>query len=422
MKPFTTNTRLVLALSLGAIATLTLLWAWGRSGAQATGRMRDAPRVPTAELHVCPTGCPYSSIQAAVDAANAGDVIKVALGTYTDLHGRLAPSTYLSPPDSGIITQVVYISKSVTIQGGYTTAFTDPPDPVANPTTLDAQGGGRVLFIAGEVSPTVEGLRMTRGDAAGLGGWLGDTDAGGGVCVYTAKATISDNWLLENTASTGGGLYLYRSDATLSGNTIYSNTAGSGGGLFLHWVTEATLSGNTIASNTASTGGGLYLYDCDSILSGNAVYANSAHSGGGLHLTADSDATLSGNTISFNSASNSGGGLNLESSNTTLSDNTITANTAGDYGGGLCLGASDATLSGNAVISNTANYGGGLSMQYGSPTLVNNLIAQNQAYILGSGLYVDASSPACCTPPLPTTAAGTEPESTSGTGSRRFSR
>ena len=30
------------------------------------------------ELHVCPSGCPYASVQAAVDAASTGDVIKVA--------------------------------------------------------------------------------------------------------------------------------------------------------------------------------------------------------------------------------------------------------------------------------------------------------------------------------------------------------
>ncbi|MCS7060032.1 MAG: hypothetical protein RMN25_02600, partial [Anaerolineae bacterium] len=33
-----------------------------------------------AELRVCPIGCVYTNVQAAVDAANPGDVIKVAGG------------------------------------------------------------------------------------------------------------------------------------------------------------------------------------------------------------------------------------------------------------------------------------------------------------------------------------------------------
>jgi hypothetical protein len=109
-------------------------------------------------------------VQAAVDAASDGDVIKVATGVYTDVSARPAPAGYQGAPASGLITQVVYISKTVTIRGGYTSAFTEPPNPEANPTTLDAQGQGRVLLIAGVISPTAEGLRITGGDATGLGG------------------------------------------------------------------------------------------------------------------------------------------------------------------------------------------------------------------------------------------------------------
>lgn len=89
------------------------------------------------EITVClagPPDCQYDSIQAAVDAANEGDVIKVAAGTYTDLHVR--PRADLTT--TGFVTQVVYISKTVDIRGGYATTNWTTPDPEANPTTLNA--------------------------------------------------------------------------------------------------------------------------------------------------------------------------------------------------------------------------------------------------------------------------------------------
>ncbi len=133
------------------------------------------------ELHVCPVGCPYSSVQAAVDAANEGDIIKVAAGVYTGVSVREG------------VTQTVYISKSITIQGGYTVTNWTTPYPITQPTTLDAQGQGRVLYITNDITATIAGLDITGGFTVWPSSNPWRDGAGGGVYVYAATVTLSSN-------------------------------------------------------------------------------------------------------------------------------------------------------------------------------------------------------------------------------------
>lgn len=150
-----------------------------------------------------------------MDAANDGDVIEIATGVYTDVNSYAG------------LTQVVYISKSVTIRGGYTATDWFNSDPLANPTTLDAQERGRVLYITGDIRPAIEGLHLVRGKAP-LGGF------GGGLSLSGADITIRDNTIANNSAYKGGGMFLGNSTAVLEGNTVISNTAiGDGGGIIV---------------------------------------------------------------------------------------------------------------------------------------------------------------------------------------------
>jgi uncharacterized repeat protein (TIGR01451 family) len=397
--------RLGMALALGLALLLGLVWLMGIAPSRAMALHQDTTilYVDGATGHDIGNDCgtsvsPCATIQHAVDVAAPGDEIRVATGVYTGVQGRPAPPGYPSPPDSGIVNQVVYISKTVTIRGGYTSAndFADPPDPEANPTTLDALEQGRVLFIAGAfapgggISPTIEGLQITGGSDAWLGGGLNGRSAGGGLYVINATAAISNCRLFGNTAMDGGGLYLYQSAATFSDNIVTDN---DGSGLYLQ-DGAATLSGNTISSNTAYYGGGLRVHDSDVTLSGNRVFSNAANDrGGGLYLYSSDATTLSDNKV-FSNTANYGGGLCLWDSAATLNDNTVSSNTARTSGGGLYLWDSAATLSGNWVLSNTATYsGGGLYLQGSHATLINTVVADNQANSAGSGLYVSGSSP-----------------------------
>jgi hypothetical protein len=117
-------------------------------------------------------GDPFCRIQDAVDAASAGDEIRVASGTYTGTQMVLDSRTGYT------YTQVVFITSSLTLRGGYDAAdWSAEPDPSANPTVIDAQGYGRGISLVGQhpdtPEVTLEGLTVTGGDYTGLGNPLG---------------------------------------------------------------------------------------------------------------------------------------------------------------------------------------------------------------------------------------------------------
>ncbi len=280
------------------------------------------------------SGHPCRTIQAAVDAAEEGDRILVAAGLYTGVYTRSIPPGYVAPPGFTQTVQVAIITKSLSVLGGYTPAFDEPPDPVANPTTLDAGGQGRVVALGGPISVTLEGLRLVHGDATGLYGEGGPVDAGGGVyatgaslavheCVLTESnayyggglystlgtVTVQGSTFSSNTAYYGGGLRLLYSDGVLTGNTLEHNMADAAGGAALTNCEQATFDGNTVVSNTATTsaGGGVYLYACDALVSDNEIAWNQGPKGGGLYVQAASGAVLQTNTVQGNIADWGGG-------------------------------------------------------------------------------------------------------------------
>jgi parallel beta-helix repeat protein len=291
---------------------------------------------------------PCKTIQYAVNKAAPGDEIRVAAGTYTDIN--TGPRN--DKVTTGTVTQTVYLSKTVALRGGFTTSNWTTPNPLANPTALDAQNQGRVLYITGNISPTITGFTMTRGSAYGQDGTpYAGYDVGAGVYIITATAILTGNIISNNGVYSppwaGGGVYMDSSSATINSNTITGNRGGHGGGMYLE-SSAPTVTGNEITSNY--TGGGY---------------------GGGL-------------AIHFDSAEGAG----------IFSGNTISNNLA-IGGGGIDVFNSNAAFSANLVISNTASsdVGGGIHMQYGNPTFVNDVIADNSAAASGGGVYlVDGNS------------------------------
>lgn len=449
------------------LASLVLLWGLSAGVSWYSGGVIPA-RALNQIHYVAPGGdcgsaspC-YASIQAAVDAAASGDEIRIAAGEYSGVNAQ------------GGLSQVVYLAISLTLQGGYTPENWSTPDPAANQTTIHAQGQGRAVAIRGPAQVSLDGLRITGGNAAGLRGDPNNpttNNAGGGIYIRDANVTLSRVVIYANTASSeasksglGGGLYAYGSHLTLSNSIVEANLGspvyyGSGGGLYFSTCPEVTLTDNLIQNNTGSTnpanagggnGGGLAIYESQAVLTGNSILNNtvttgagglSSASGGGIYISGSaSQVTLNGNTISGNIASLQrsgwGGGVaGLYGCTLTLVDNLISGNSASAganqtgqgggvytndcdlnmqgnrirqntgssgsgssaWGGGVMVTGGTASLHANQITANVANSiangsGGGLYLENAPFELVNNIVANNQANLKGSGLLVSSAS------------------------------
>jgi len=232
----------------GDLAYTSPIWVYKWNG-ECVAKLNDAPLL-------------YTTVQQAVDAStHPTDVVKVA-GTCATVQAR------------GETMQVLHISKTLTVRGGYSVDDWQVSNPLSYPTVLDARGRGRVLYItgtvqAGTVAPVIENLRIEGGEA------MGDDWAGGGLYVHNAQPTLRNTWIYSNAADYGGGLALFNSNALLVNTMIAANraiTAGSGGyiagssPLFLH----TTLAENSPV-DASGAGSGIYvagdagrLADCSS--------------------------------------------------------------------------------------------------------------------------------------------------------------
>ena len=265
---------------------------------------------------VCPAGppqCSYRSIQAAIDAAPPNSVILVAKGVYKDLHDR----PRFGAPGDEAVTQIVYITKSLTLRGGYMAPdFDAPPNPTANPSVLDAQDKGRVAYLLGAVEPiTVEisGFQIMNGLASGGEQLFGGRDAGGGLYVVSTTLRLENSVVMSNTSyASAAGMYLYHSNATLRGNQVVGNrvygmsaiNCCSGGGIVSDWSNSFLLD-NVISDNSAELTGGVDCWNGKLTMVNNVISGNVGMEGSGGVLVVLSDAIIRSNKF----VNNIGSGL-----------------------------------------------------------------------------------------------------------------
>jgi putative cofactor-binding repeat protein len=335
-------------------------------------------------------GCTQANpcdLATALNQSADGDTVYVAQGTYTSAG-----------------TAVVTVTKSITLFGGWDASMTTPPvcDPEIYPTTLDGENARRGVYISGDITPTLDGFIVTRGNASNA---ATDPGYGGGIYSNGAHPIVTNNVITNNVAYSstiswahGGGIYVRGSYgapvmAVISGNVIANNAAstaylGEGGGLEVRYGSDVIVSNNTFQGNIAGAtnngkGGGLSLHDTSAVVSGNLVQNNQATPtgagfGGGFYIQFG-DVTLSGNTVISNAAQY--GAVTLEyNTNVALTNNVIAQNPAG---GVFVRGSASSPLAGILVHNTIAQngkegvYAGWYSSGYSSLTLTNNIIVSH---------------------------------------------
>ncbi len=255
---------------------------------------------------------------------------------------------------------------------------------------LTVSGGGKNgVFKVNGGSAALSGLTISGG--------MSNT-FGGGVYNQGGTVTLTNCFVIQNTANDNGGGLANTTGGTLTLNhcTVAQNSVpvgaavSRGGGLWN--AGTATITDCAIASNQGTDGGGLY-NDIKGVLSLTSVnvYGNFAYAGGGLYN--NSKTTLTDCTVTNNGAVPIGGGGLYNSPGGTLSLTAcmVSNNTYNEIdtydaigGGGLCsLGTTtltDCTVNGNSANKN----GGGLCVFVGTTTLTNCTISANH----GGGLYI----------------------------------
>jgi hypothetical protein len=349
-------------------------------------------------FYVRPTGSDANSgttwsaakqtIQAAINAASAGDTVIVNDGTYA-------------------LTSPVTISSAIVLSSVNG----------ASATILDGQQRVRCVFVA-DAGAIVNGFTVQNGRAR--------TGAG----IYCINGTIENCTVVNNIATgnnsgdgLGGGIYV--SNGTVRFCNVHNNTANSvvtnqysnsaaGGGVYSlnGAIANSTISENVCAANYANGGGvslnGGTLTKCH--VTGNSATALYYPSGGGIY--ANPGATIDGCTISANSATATetgtyttcdanGGGFYI-GNGATVQNSLVFGNSSNAAygfaggGGGWSSGSTvrNCTITGNSVNapSNAPQaQGGGMLWGY-SDTCVNNIITFNNAPVNADNSDVNASS------------------------------
>lgn len=220
------------------------------------------------------------------------------------------------------------------------------------------------------------------------GGYVTNTDAGGGGIKLDGTLTLKDSVVADNLGYAGGGIQVSaRGRLDVLRTKFLSNEATTDGGA-VYVLGETTFRETSMAENHSARGGAAFIAAAGSTSQGSAAFhetsmsGNQATDGGAIYLTTSLD--LVNSTISGNAAARDGGGI-LNFGQSHIINSSISANSANANGGGVANHGSTWLYS-TSIIANDASHdrnppggsGGGVFNQAGSRLVaINALIAGN---------------------------------------------
>lgn len=255
---------------------------------------------PQCQVTNTTTEVEFDNLQLAVDAATAGDTLKVK--------GNCVGSTI--------------IAKDLTLEGKSNPAF-----GTATLNGGDTPNTGILTINSGNV--TIEGLTITGGNSP----------IGSAILVFPSTQVTLNHTVVSG--NMGNAIFNLGGRLTLNNSTVSDNVAtpfGSGGGIITTFCTffpgSLTLNNSAVSNNVA---GG---------------------DGGGIFVQQGCSATLNDSVISHNSAGVNGNGggiwLGLDGVSLTLNNTVVSNNSAGLYGGGI-YNLDDGTLTIDATSTISDN-------------------------------------------------------------------
>jgi len=365
---------------------LPLLLLFAAAPAQAANRV-----VPTQ----------YPTIQAAVDAAVAGDVVVIQPGVYSDV---------THTPGGGDTTKCVVVMKSgVRLRGSG-----------MGRTIIDANHLGRGIQCTNVTNVTIHDLTVREAFAAIHGAGILCKDGssptiqnveftsnfdGALICLNGSSPLVQGSRFISNAGKEGGAIAMDLNCAPVIENChISGNTAPVAAAIIVRNGSAPQFTNCTVINNFISGpgggGGALSVNTAAATITNSRFEGNTATGPGGALLFSEGVAQVTGCLIQGNSTTGAygpGGGVHADfGSDVTMTDCTIVRNSVAgtdafsDGGGVSAFFATQMTLRRCTISANSsASEGGGVAAFFSSPTIEKCIISHSTA---GRGMACDESS------------------------------